>query len=264
MAESNKTLEDELNRQLGILAVERKGLSALQRKLNRVAGSPIEGNDEKDIKRRQLVTANRKLRQTLERLKRKDAVPGSSPQLINVRNKITAAWKEVEQVEQEVETLLLLQRDRNKVLEQKRKGDHSVVVLQGKQREEQHHLRAKLRELESKLKKVEKKDVMLRNRFTQLQNQVLLNVTEKDVTALKNKHMQQMKTIAKLQKKREEQALSWSKTVQYDGQRLTIKEKKAKIKMEKEIAGLQALVLERNEEILQLNSRLARIPVEHF
>ncbi|PWV00642.1 hypothetical protein TcG_09168 [Trypanosoma cruzi] len=256
MADSIKALEDELNRQLEILAEERKGLSALQRKMNRATGGPNEGDE--DSRGRQLLTANKKLRQELERLKREGAVPESSPQLIGVRNKIAAAWKEVDEVEQEVDTLLLLLRDRKKVLEREHKCNRSVDVLRGRQREEEQSLRAKMKELEAKLKRLEKRDVMLRNRFTQLQNQVLLNVTEKDATALRKKHKQQMRTIGKLQKQREEQATSWIKVLENDGQRLTIKEKMAKSQMEKEIAELQALVLERKEEIAQLKHRLAK------
>ncbi|RNF10059.1 uncharacterized protein Tco025E_06846 [Trypanosoma conorhini] len=250
-----RELEDELRHQLELLAEERKVLGELQRQMNCAATGSADGDGPS--RRDRLVASNRALRRALEKLRREDRRPINDPQVNEVRNKITAAWKEVGEVEAEVKTLLSVRRQRNKGLEEVREGDRSVSALRGRQQEEERNLRAKLKELESELKAVEKKDFALHERFTQLQKQALLHVTEKDAAALRAKYEQQMKLIDELQRQRGELALARGEAAG-DGRRLTLKAEKAKAEMEREIAELQELVLARDEELTQLYRSLGK------
>ncbi|RNF00140.1 hypothetical protein TraAM80_07781 [Trypanosoma rangeli] len=250
-----QSLEYELKHYLELLADERTALNELQR---RVGCTVTESNDEDDSTRReQLLANNRALRYAIGRLRHDMYRFQNLSQVNDIRNKITVVWKELREVQAEVKTLLSVRRQQNKSLEKLSKGDRLVSVLRGKQHEEQHDLRAKLKELESELKAIEKRDAALRERFIQLQKQTLLRVTEKDVAALRAKHEEQMRLIQDLQRQRGKLVMERDEAAA-DSRRQMLKAEREKAEMERDIAELRALVLARDEELTQLHLSLGK------
>ncbi|ORC89714.1 uncharacterized protein TM35_000112480 [Trypanosoma theileri] len=219
--------------------------------------SPTANGESLAAARKRLQAKNAALRQALLRLRRAERSLALDPQLMEIRNKTAATQREVAQITEEVRTLENVRRQWRKGMERVRAGERSVSAIRGRQYEEQLQLRDTLRNLTEELKLLEKKDIQLHEHFAALQRQVVLNVTEKELAALKEEREEQERTIENLKKKREE-LRSRHTDLMDEHRRLAFKEGRAKAKMEKDIADLRALLQLRDEELGQLYRTIGR------
>ncbi|KAH9586164.1 hypothetical protein LSM04_006746 [Trypanosoma melophagium] len=207
--------------------------------------------------RRRLLAKNAALRQALLRIRRAERSLAHDPQLLEIRNKTVATQREAAELAEEVRTLENVRRQWRRGMAQVRAGERSVSAIRGRQYEEQLQMREKLRSLTEELRLLEKRDIQLHEQFAALQQQVVLNVTEKEVTALREECEEQKRTIENLQKKREELRILHTDLMD-ENRRLKFKEGRAKAKMEKDIEDLKILLRQRDEELGELYRSLGR------
>ncbi|KEG14096.1 hypothetical protein DQ04_00621050 [Trypanosoma grayi] len=251
-----QALEEELQYYRGLIEEERVRLNELQQQ----RGIPSSDSDwaRRAAERRFLTEENAALRQHITKLKRAEQKLAHDPQVLDARNKVAAVRKEVNELAKEVETLEVVRQQWKKNMNEVRARERSVTAIRGKQFEEQQELRVKLRELTEELRRLEKGDIQLHERFALLQKQVATKVQEKDVVSLREKIEQQDNKISMLRGRREELRARRADLLD-DDRRLAFREGRARAKMEKDIRELKALVLQRDEELGQLYRNVGRM-----
>lgn len=217
------------------------------------AGTPMAAGEEVRLLTRRNAQLRRELREPMEAERR----CGTDPRVLDRRNEVRAVQRQFAAVEKEIETLETVRRRRDGALKEIDCTEQQARAVRGQQLEAKSELRTELRTLLEEQRRAEREDLDTRERHARLQDQIKLDVTDRDVESLRAAIASQEARIAELAGS-ERELRGRRDRAGDEGQRLLAKERRECGQLETQLAVLSARLVSIEADLRKSYQRVGR------
>lgn len=208
-----------------------------------------QGGDEIDpTEERQVARRSAFLRRELARMQQAERQHATDARVMGKRNETKEVKRQIAIVEEEIATLRVMKKRRDKGLRAIEWGEENARRVRSENAEVNAELRLTLKEMTEKLKEVARKDYEAHERHAKLQEMVKLGATTDEVDQLQMEIASQREEIDKLQVKEAE----WKKAkagVRDENRKLAGAEQKAIKKLTADLSKLLVVLTEKEQEL---------------